>query len=366
MQYRYLLVIVLFCVSFVNAQDTPKKYHSFDVNYFYGTILEHNPDIQHLITEHQKGVILSYNTKTFGLEDWSRRYNSPDYGYSFIYQDLGNTFLGESYGVYAHFNFYFFNRHLMMRIGQGAAYNTNPYGQESNFRNNAYGSSILSSTYIMGNYKKENIYKGLGLQAGFSIIHYSNANLKAPNNSTNTWVFNVGANYNLDYEELPEYIPQGEKEKYTEPIHYNLAFRTGVNSSDVIGLGQFMHYTISAYADKKINRKSTFQAGAEVFISPMLKSLIKFRSVAYPELGVQGDEDSNRVGVFVGHLLTFNKVSFISQLGYYAYYPYDFEGRVYNRLGLQREFGKHIFAGVSVHSHGAKAEAAEFSIGYRL
>ena len=59
-------------------------------------------------------------------------------------------------------------------------------------------------------------------------------------------------------------------------------------------------------------------------------------------------------------------MSFISQLGYYAYYPYDFEGRVYNRLGLQREFGKHIFAGVSVHSHGAKAEAAEFSIGYRL
>lgn len=348
------------------GQDETKSFHQFDASYFYGTILEHNPDIQHLITEHQTGFMLSYNKKTFGKEAWSRRYNSPDYGYSFIYQDMGNPDLGKSYGFYGHFNFYFYKRSLMLRVGQGFAYNTNPYDQNTNFRNNAYGSAILSSTYVMANYKKENIYKGFGIQIGASIIHYSNANLKPPNNSTNTWVFNVGTNYNLDYEELPDYTLRGEKEKYTEPITYNFAFRSGVNSSDVIGLGQFPHFTFSAYADKVINRKSTIQAGVDVFVSPMLNSLIEYTAIAYPELNLDPDTDSNRVGVFVGHLLTFNKTAFIAQLGYYAYYPYEFEMRVYNRLGLQRTIGEHFFVGVSVHSHGAKAEASEFSIGYRL
>ena len=358
----------LFCLLtvFTFAQEDDPKLFSLDANVFHGTILGHNPDIAHLITDHPTGLILSYNRKTYGFKDWESRYNYPDWGFSFTYQDMKNYYLGENYGLYAHFNFYFLKRNLNFRIGQGIAYATKPYDKQDNFINNAYGSDLLSTTYIMFNYKKENLFKGFGVQAGFSIIHYSNANFKAPNNSTNTFAFNVGANYVLNYDKQPEYIPSSEEKTFKEPIRYNIAFRSGINESDINDTGQLPFYNFSFYADKRLNRKTAVQFGTDVFFATFLKELIYYYSVAFPELDVSGDEDWKRVGVFVGHELFINKMSFVTQLGYYIYYPYDFEGRVYNRIGLKRYFGDTFFGAVTVKSHGAKAEGVEFGIGVRL
>lgn len=355
----------LFCVS-AFAQDEDPNLFTLDANVFYGTILEHNPDIAHLITSHPTGLILGYSKKTYGYNHWESRYNYPDWGFSFVYQNMRNETLGENYGLYAHYNFYFFKRHLNFRLGQGIAYTTNPYDKVTNFRNNAYGSDLLSSTYLMLNYKKENIFKGFGLQAGISVVHYSNANFRAPNTSTNTFAFNVGTNYVFDYENEPEYIPSSEEKTFKEKIKYNLAFRTGVNESDIIGIGQYPFYIVSAYADKRLNRKSAIQFGADIFFSKFLEELINFYSVAFPERNISADTDWKRVGVFVGHELFINRISFITQLGYYVYYPYDFEGQVYNRIGLKRYFGDKIFGAITLKSHGAKAEAVEFGIGIRL
>jgi len=363
---RYITSLFCLLSIFGFSQEEDPDLFTIDANHFYGTILENNPDISHLITDHPTGYILSFNKKTYGFKNWESRYNYPDWGFSFIYQDMKNYYLGENYGLYAHFNFYFWKRQLNLRIGQGIAYATKPYDKETNFINNAYGSDLLSTTYLMFNYKKENLYKGFGLQAGFSVIHYSNANFRAPNNSTNTFVFNVGANYLIGNENEPEYIPSSEEKTYTEKIKYNLAFRAGVNESDVIGTGQLPFYNLSFYADKRINRKSSLQAGTDVFFATFLKELIYFYSVAFPELDVSGDEDWKRVGIFIGHELFINKMSFISQLGYYVYYPYDFEGRVYNRIGLKRYFGDKFFGAITVKSHGAKAEGVEFGVGVRL
>ncbi|MGJ8591984.1 MAG: acyloxyacyl hydrolase [Aquaticitalea sp.] len=359
--YTFFFLISLF----VHSQDDNKSFE-FDANYFYGTILEHNPDIAHLITDHPSGLILSVNKKTYGFKDWESRYNYPDWGFSYIYQDMKNEYLGENHSLYAHYNFYFLKRNLMFRIGQGIAYASSPYDKEENYINNAYGSDLLSTTYIMLNYKKEDIFKGFGLQAGISIIHYSNANFRAPNSSTNTFAFNIGANYLLDSDEKPDYITLEEEKKFTENIKYNFAFRSGLNESDVIDTGQYPFYIVSAYADKRINRKSAVQVGTDVFFSKFLKELIYFYSVAFPELDVTGEEDWKRVGVFVGHELFINKMSFETQLGYYVYYPYDFEGRIYNRIGLKRYFGDKIFGAITLKSHGAKAEGVEFGIGMRL
>ena len=70
----YKILCALFALScfFTQAQEkvTSKK-HEFDLNYFYGNILEHNKDIGHLITGHPQGFIFSYNQKTFGEKSGS-------------------------------------------------------------------------------------------------------------------------------------------------------------------------------------------------------------------------------------------------------------------------------------------------------
>jgi hypothetical protein len=361
----FLLFVGFQFFGFAQEQKS-STFSSLDINYFAGNIALHNDDILHLIKGHPEGVIVSWNKKTFGFKTWEQRYNYPDYGVSFSYQNLKNKVLGNNYALYGHYNFYFLNRNLMVRIGQGLALTTNPYDKDTNHKNIAFGTKIMSGTYIMINYKKERIFYNFGFQAGLSLLHYSNANVKAPNTSINSLTINAGLTYNFDDED-PEYqYDLSDDEKFKQPIKYNFVFRSGLNESDVLGSGQFPFYIVSAYADKRLNRKSAIQFGVDAFFSNFLKELIYYQSVAFPENDIDADTDYKRLGVFIGHELFINKLSIVTQLGYYMYYPYDFEGRVYQRIGFKRYFGDKWFAAVSLKSHAAKAEAVEFGIGIRL
>ena len=251
----------------------------------------------------------------------------------------------------------------MVRIGQGAGYTTNPFDLKTNVENNAYGSRIFSATLVMLNYKQA-ITPTFSFQTGLTFLHGSNGNLRAPNTSTNTLALNAGFIYKNQV--VPDFIPKGEKTSYKEPIHYNFAISAGLNESDFIGLGREPFAVLSAYADKRLSKKSTVLAGAEFFFSKFLKNEIEFLSVAFPNRGVTVDQDWKRAGVFIGHELHLNKTSLMTHAGYYFYYPYDFQGRFYQRVGLKRTFGNHYFGSVALKTHGAKAEAIEFGLGIRL
>ncbi len=370
MKYTLLILGFLFVSVCAFSQDEISTPFSIEADYYHGTILEHNLDIAHLITQHPKGVILSFNKKTYGFREAERRYGYPDWGVTFVYQDFQNPILGENYSLYGHFNWFFLKRHLMFRIAQGVGYNTNPYDPETNFLNNAFGSHLLSSTFFKANFIKENIWEGFGVHAGFSIIHYSNANFRAPNNSTNTFAFNVGVSYLFDHDNIPEYV-DGENDPpskvYAERFKFNLVYRFGWNESDVVGSGQFPFKTYSAFVDKRIGYKSTLQFGVDYFDSKFLEEYIKYRAIAFPEDNLTGEEDYIRIGVFIGHELRFYRTAFVAQLGYYTKWDFEFENRVYNRLGVKRYFWEdRIFAVITVKSHWAKAEGVEFGIGVRL
>ncbi len=368
MRFAVIMGVVFFAFAeALLAQTASNKFKNatLDVSLMQGSILQHNPDISHLITGHPTAILLSYNRKTYGEQEWQSRYGFPDWGFSAAYQDMKNPFLGEAFSAYAHYNFYFFNRNMQLRIGQGLAYMTRPYDEQSNPQNNAYGTRITSSTYLVANYRKENIVQGLGFQLGASVIHYSNANVRAPNNSTNTLFFNAGINYSLNADKAPSYTVW-EKRDYKEPIALNTVARLGFNESDYRGSGQFPFYDFSAYLDKRVTVKSSIQAGAEVFISEFLKEYRDFQAASFPEEGINGDENFQRIGVFAGHELHLGKTSVLLQVGYYVYQPIFFESRFYNRLGLQRQLTDHIFASLTLKSHGAKAEGVSLGVGYRF
>ena len=201
------IFLISFFVSFLvaSSQETQLKIEKssyFQLDYFKTNILPQN-GAKHLITGRPKGFIFSWNKRSFGEKLWEQHYNYPDVGFAFGYQDFENNSLGKLYALYTHYNFYFFKRNLQFRIGQGIAYTTSPYDKETNFRNNAYGSDFMSSTYVMFNYHKENILKGMGFKAGISLMHYSNANFRAPNTSTNTFALNPFLRFsNFDFEIL--------------------------------------------------------------------------------------------------------------------------------------------------------------------
>ena len=71
----------------------------------------------------------------------------------------------------------------------------------------------------------------------------------------------------------------------------------------MVGSEQFPFYTLSAYADKRINFFSAFQVGVEAFFSKALQEEIKYRSVAFPEEPSDPNADYKRVGAFLGYEL---------------------------------------------------------------
>src|SRR5690606_40711855 len=61
-----------------------------------------------------------------------------------IYHNFKNPYMGSNTALYGHYNFYFFNRSLMFRVGQKIAFAEKPYDKEDNYRNVAFGSTVLS------------------------------------------------------------------------------------------------------------------------------------------------------------------------------------------------------------------------------
>lgn len=361
------LLFLAFLFSF--SQENEKNATYIDAQVFRGNIYKHTNDISHLITGHPDGFMVSYNWKTHGKKEWQQVYNYPDYGVSFHYLDFKNNFLGYNFAIGAHYNFYFFNRNLMLRISQGIGVTSNPYNKETNNKNNAFGTKVMNNTYFLLQYKKENIIDRIGIQAGFLLTHFSNGRIKAPNSGINTIVLNVGLNYN--FSEKRNFIVDSlsDKSTYKERIKYNIAFRTGVSEAPIPGIGQKQFYHIGLYADKRIGRKSALQLGTDVFYSRYLKDYIEFVSVAFPK-GHKNYADANtdykRIGLFVGHELFLSKLSIETQLGYYVYKPFDYETDIYQRIGAKYYLYKNCFAGVGLKTHGGRAEAIEATIGIRL
>lgn len=360
MKFKTTFIFMLLFFIEICAQN---KSYQLETNYFYGSILPHQKNILHLIQANPEGVILSFNKKTFGDKPWHAWYNYPDYGFSFQYQNNKNDILGNLYGLYAHMNFYFFKRNLQLRVGQGIAYNTNPYNVNYNFKNVAYGAAFMPSTYFMLNYHKDQIYKNFGLQAGINFVHHSNANLKAPNTSTNTLALTVGLNYNFGKEKtfIIDTLPNPVIDK---ALKYSVFFRTGVCESDVPNSGAKPFYVATAMVDKKLNKKSKLQVGADVFWMKYLKEFIKYDAIVFYENDNDPDADYKRVGVFLGHELLIGKLGIDTQFGYYVYDPSKKQGSVYQRLGARYYFTDNVSGGVSLKTHMAQAEAMEFSIGY--
>ena len=357
---------LLLCPFVLFAQETTEGSYTVDASYFYGNIIPHRKSIQHLITAHPEGIVVSFNRKTFGKKAWEQAYNFPDYGVSFHYQNMKNEVLGDMYGLYGHYNFYFLNRQLMFRLGQGLAYNTNPYDKENNFRNYAYSTHFMPSTYFMLNYNRQNIWHSIGAQAGLIFIHHSNASMKSPNTSTNTFAVNVGLNYSFNKKEENKYTQTVDDSVYKQPLHYNIIFRGGVNQSDVIGTKQYPYFTLGSYIDKRISRKSAFQAGAEFFWPKYLKEYIHYMAISYPETPTDGKTDYKKLGIFGGYELFINRMSLEGQIGYYIYSPYNSTGLLYQRVSMKYYLGKSVFGSVGLKTHGAKAEVLEFGLGIRL
>jgi 4-amino-4-deoxy-L-arabinose transferase-like glycosyltransferase len=177
---------------------------------------------------------------------------------------------------------------------------------------------------------------------------------------------------------------------YSKDVNYKnpvlLGFFTGlipnahpIGLLNVMAIFSFLLFLLVRIKGKDQKRhffKNSFIVGVVFFIvfSPVYVivskvSDIQFSSVAFPtshKSYTDPNVDYKRIGLFVGHELFINKLSIETQIGYYVYKPFNYEIDIYQRVGAKYYIYKNIFTGVSLKTHGGRAEAIEATLGIRL
>ncbi|WP_117881808.1 acyloxyacyl hydrolase [Aureibaculum luteum] len=372
MKYKIVTGILFFTIN-LTLWPQNEGHTSLHLEYFYGTILKHKNKVSHLAITNPDGFILSYNHKTTPKNNNLAAYNFPDWGISFIYHNFDNAVLGETFTTQLNYSLYFGNRTrenlFYIKLGQGIAYNTNPFDLETNNKNIAFGSHLLANTTLGINYKHKKVFNAFDATFGLMLSHYSNGTIKSPNLGLNTLSFTTGISYNFDANNPIDYSQPitANNNETNESLKLNLQLSGGINSAGNLGTKQFPFYVGTVYVDKRLNRKSILQFGSELFISKFLKELIAYNAVAFPEFPEEdGKSDYKRVSLLVGHELDIHNFSIITQLGYYVYYPYRYETRYYERIGVKKYFGPKWFATASIKAHLFLAESIDLGIGIRL
>lgn len=345
------------------AQDSTGYNHSISIEPIKSFIYNHTSEVEHLIASQPIGVIISLDKHTYGAKPWQSRYNFLDVGFSLYYLDYQNPTIGKTIALMPYYNFYF-NKNkeqksdFIFKMAFGIGYNTNPYDRVLNNKNNFIGANISFGTQLQMRYDYQ-VTPRLALKTGLSIIHFSNASIRRPNKGINLITANIGVQYALTTNKISYKIQQETFEE--EPVKYNVAFSFGSSETTTIGAGSFPFYVVHAYAQKRIGHKSAWQLGTDFFITHSIEEDIKYDPI------LEGEQpDYKRIGIFVGHEWYINRLSLVTQFGYYAYRPYDSFKIVYQRINLKYYITDKVFAGFSLKTHFAAAEAAEFGIGMQL
>lgn len=362
-----IIFVLLFLgpVSRTTAQFKKGTRKVVSADIFQGFILKHKEQIAHLITDHPTGFRISYDRKTFGDDAWESRYNFPDVGLTFIYMDYNNATLGKSLALIPYYDFYIRKRkeakgQLKYKVGLGLGYNTSKYDRETNNKNNVVSTDLSFGILAQVSYSYK-INDNFDINSYLVLTHFSNGSIKKPNSGINVISLNLGLSYTLVLKER-EYKFNNENKIASQNIGYSISLAGGVHEASTIGAGAYPFFVLSGFADKQLNHKSRIGVGLEWFYSDALRRDVKYDW----ELEGMSRPDFNRIGLAISHELIITKFTVISQLGYYIYDPYEPYDKMYVRAGLRKYFKEHFFGSLSVKSHGARAEAAEFAIGYRL
>jgi len=361
---RFLLTIFLLIPIFSFGQFRGEGKRAIGVDVFKGFILKHKPSISHLIIDHPVGFRVTFDKQTFGSEAWEKRYNYPDIGLTFTYLDYKNEVLGKTISIIPHYQLYLTkNRQARSqfnyKIGLGLGYHTEKYDKVDNNKNNALSTDFSFGVIFQAGHKYR-LTDRLDLTSTITLTHFSNGSIKKPNSGINVISANLGLSYKLDNIKK-EYLNPDDEPLDKSGFGYTFSFTSGMHEAVVKGGGSYPFYTFSLLADKTLNHKSKLGLMIDWFHSMSLKEEIQYDETLNGET-----PDFNRVGIGLSHELVLNDYSVVGQIGYYVYAPYEPFEPIYLRLGLRKYFNDNIYSSISVKSHYAKAEAAEFAIGWRF
>ena len=390
MRKNILLIIFLIISKLLNGQTdndtiTSKFFHDkiISVSYQNGYVFPTNDFVRGLNSEND--IIDAFQTFTFkltkqttGSKFWEQNYKYPEYGVGMSILDFYNPEeIGMPIAFFGYFSAPFISRErfkFSYEAGLGIAFNWKNYSP-SNVYNRAIGAK--QTAYIDLGLKTEfRLTDRLYFDMGFSLSHFSNGRLKAPNLGLNT----IAPKFSLHYKVSPQ------KTKYIVRENPDFKDKNEIYVTAFTGLKNIIYDSLNVKLSEKYEGETFSVSGISALYSRQISNKSKIGigfDIAYDGSHLTQtaiDEGKNEVenGLFVDNIhislfpsyeLIVHKVSVIIQPGFYLYRK-NIKNQspvFYQRIGLKYNFYNDFFLGLNLRAYQYHiSDYIEWNIGYRI
>lgn len=350
---RLHLLGLLVCLS---GYSFAQNHLGFELKAQSGYLGVHRPSISHLPQEQVFMGEASYFIDLKEKNTWASAYPGARIGVSGFFSKTGNTeLLGYLFGGFAYGDLPFFRNEkqsFSARVGSGLAFANKVYDPISNPKNNAISSHVNVIVQMSLNYRR---YFGVSeIGVGLGLNHFSNGSNKLPNLGLNYPMLTVSYGRNKVQSKVKE------RERYAPS--WGTKWRFGANfilsAKEVFPTGgkKYPVFAVNGIARKIFNPK----LGVEFAVDGIYKTAILDYLPEYQKRPI----DIFQVGIFAGHILTFDRFSTILGMGVYVVDRYLPEDHFYHRIGMRYAFENKVQVGVTLKSNWGKADYVEWSVGY--
>jgi hypothetical protein len=313
-------------------------------------------------------------------------YRYPCYGIGYYVGDMTDiimsseapTGFGKPAALYAFFGSPFYRSKwwaIGYSISAGLSYNFTaydpdeaPYNVLVGSKRNAYIDLTLDVSLLLPRHST--------LTTGLSFQHFSNGSYQKPNRGMNllssTLAYRLSSYRNRDKRYQPPDVPpwKSRPEWYLFAAAGVRMLDTGFDKKKPRSGKRWLCHTFSSAAMVQASFRRKFGVGADLFHFSWGEHVLRHRArkEGKEKVGTSA-ADNLALGVFLAHEAGYKRVWLITDVGFY---PFGRVGdspakpTIYERAGVKCYFTQHLFAGVAIKAHGAKADYVEWLIGYSL
>jgi hypothetical protein len=356
---KYLLVLI---ISGVTAQFSAaqKAGDVFTLQSGYGFVFRHADKMGEASRTHPYFFEASYSRLKNGNREWHKPFRYPEVGISTGFMNFHTSLLGKA--IYA---FPYMEKSLAendktklnLRIGFGGTYLTKRYDAEDNFQNIAISTHLnyLLRGEFSVNFK---LAENWQLRLASTLTHFSNGGFKQPNSGINIFSIGLGMSYLPDFKNF-KIVTDTFTHQFKKGFSVNLAGAFTIQEIEYPGGKKYFGGNIISYLNYRLNRKSALNIGSDLFLNSALQHIISERYTTSPP-------DYKQAGLTIGHELFINRLSLLTQLGYYIYAPYPNQAVIYQRYALKYWLGSRFYTAISLKAHFGTAEYTEWTLGMKI
>lgn len=362
---KIISTIIYFIAGIIIQLHSQTNYISSNVE--FGKIIPHHQNVKRIIEDGTKAISIGWEKHTSGIKKWEQEYNRPIYGIQLKYSDLGNSDeLGQTISISPYFGFHSINKknfHWYNKIGVGLLYSNTTFNINDNAFNKVIGSkfncTVILKSEIQIEIKKFNIISGVGLN------HISNGNSNTPNLGLNDIFFTLGLNYKISENESSEDQKFTSVNKIDKKIHPKILLSFGASSLKPAGVyPTYLTTTINLGIEKQLSFKSIIETGIDFLQNTShIQSILRSDKID----DLPSNLDILRIGWYLGYNVKIADLRIIINAGYYLKNKYNFDGSIYQRLGLRYYISKNIITSFALRAHNfSVADHFELGIGYKF